>query len=84
MLSLGKGAKQPKGMQTRSTHEGERRGEHHIAAPARALLLELDGALLSIDASIWDFQGGMAGYVANSVEQSLLLPTNVVDLRSMR
>ena len=71
-------------MQTRSAHKGERRGEHHIAAPAWALPLELDGALLSIDASIWDFQGGMSGYVANAVEQSLLLPTDVADLRSMR
>lgn len=46
--------------------------------------MELDGAPLSSDASIQDFQGGTAAYVANAVEQTLLLPTDMADLRSMR
>lgn len=36
--------------------------------------LELDGALLPLDSSIRDFQKGKAGYVANALEQPLLLP----------
>ena len=44
----------------------------------------LDGAFLPSDASIKDFQQGKVGYVANAVEQSLLLPTDMADLRSMR
>ena len=35
-------------------------------------------------ASIRDFQGGTAGYVANAVEQALLLPVDMAELRSMR
>lgn len=46
--------------------------------------MELDGAPLSSDASIQDFQGGTAGYVANAMEQTLLLPKDMADLRSMR
>ena len=44
----------------------------------------LDGAFLPSDASIKDFQQGKVGYVANAVKQSLLLPTDMADLRSMR
>ena len=44
----------------------------------------LDGAPLPSDASIRDFQGGKAGYVANSVEQALLLPNNMANLKSIR
>ena len=36
--------------------------------------LELDGAPLPLDSSIRDFQRGKAGYVANALEQPLLLP----------
>ena len=39
---------------------------------------------LLFDASIKDFQQGKAGYVANIVEQALLLPTDMADLSSMR
>ena len=39
---------------------------------------------LLFDASIKDFQQGKVGYVANVVEQALLLPTDMADLRSMR
>ena len=46
--------------------------------------MELDGAPLSSDASIRNFQGGIAGYIANVVEKTLLLPKDMADLRSMR
>lgn len=44
----------------------------------------LDKAHLPSDTSIRDFQQGKAGYVANAVEQALLLPTDMADLRSIR
>jgi len=46
--------------------------------------MELDGAPLLSDASIRDFMQGTAGYVANAVVQSLLLPKDMADLKSMR
>ena len=68
-------AKQPKGMQMRSANEGERRGDHQATAPAWAPCMELDEAPLPSDTSIRDFQQGTTRYVANAVEQSLLLPS---------
>ena len=44
----------------------------------------LDGAPLLADASIRDFQEGKAGYVADAVEQALLLLGDMAELRSMR
>ena len=44
----------------------------------------LDGAFLPNDASFKDFQQGRARYVANTVEQALLLPIDMVNLRLMR
>ena len=46
--------------------------------------MELDGAPFLSDASIRDFQQGTAGYVVDAVEQSLLLPMDMADLRSMK
>ena len=44
----------------------------------------LDGAPLPTYASIKDFQHGKAGYVADVVDQALLLPKDMVDLRTMK
>ena len=44
----------------------------------------VDGAPLLVDASIRDFQGGKASYIANAVEQALLLPADMAELWSMR
>ena len=44
----------------------------------------LDGAPLPTDASIRNFQQGKAGYIANAMEQALLLPRDIADLRTMR
>ena len=44
----------------------------------------LDGAPLPTSALIRDFQGRTVGYVANVVEQTLLLPKDMAELRSMR
>ena len=47
-------------------------------------LLELDRALLPVDSSIRNFQQGKAGYVANSLEQPLLLPQDMANLRRLK
>lgn len=44
----------------------------------------LDKAPLPVDASIGDFQDGRASYMANAVEQALLLLGDMADLRSLR
>ena len=36
------------------------------------------------DASLRDFRGGKGAYVANALERSLLLPTDMKELKSMR
>ena len=46
--------------------------------------MEVDGAPFLENASIRDFQWGTARCVADAVEQSLLLPKDMADLRSMR
>ena len=46
--------------------------------------LVLDGAPLPVNASIINFQQGKADYVADAVEQALLLPEDMADLRSLR
>lgn len=44
----------------------------------------LDGEPLSANASIRDYQGGKAGYVADAVEQALLFPDEMAELRNLR
>ena len=44
----------------------------------------LDGSPLPTNAFIRDFQQGKAGYVADAVEQALLFPKDMADLRSLR
>ena len=43
----------------------------------------LDGAPLPADASVKNFQQGKAGYVADTMEQVLLLPKDMADLKSI-
>ena len=47
-----------------------------------ALILDWDPTLAN--ASIRDFQGGTTGYVADAVEQALLLPEDMTELQSIR
>ena len=44
----------------------------------------LNGEPLLANASIHDFQGGVANYVADAVKQALLLPEDMAELRDMR
>ena len=46
--------------------------------------LVLDRAPLLANASIKNFQQGKDGYMVDTVEQALLLPKDMVDLRSIR
>ena len=48
------------------------------------LVLMLDKAPSLTDASIRNFRQGKADYVADIVEQALLLPEDMADLRSLR
>ena len=62
----------------------ERRSEPQDAPPAWHPALMLDRTPLLATAPIRDFQGGTASYVADAVEQALLLPKDVAELRSIR
>ena len=55
-----------------------------VGIPAWNLVIKLDGPPLPVDASSRDFQQAMVGYVANAVEQALLLPEDMANLRLMR
>ena len=62
----------------------KRRNEPQVAPPAWLPALMLDETPLLASASIKDFQGGKASYVANAMEQALLLPEDMAELHSMR
>ena len=61
----------------------DKRAEVQVGTPAWTPAMVLDGAPLPADALIRDFQR-RAGYVADAVEQALLLPSDTVDLKTMR
>ena len=46
--------------------------------------LVLDRALLPLDSSIRNFQKGKVGYVADALEQPLLLPQDMANLRTLK
>ena len=75
--------KQPRKMQMRSVTERDKKVEHQAATLVWAPRIEVDGAPL-LEASIRDFQRGTMGYVTNAMKQSLLLPKDMTDLRSIR
>ena len=82
-----KGAKIAKGAQRKSSGEGtilERVPDCRPRIQIWNPPLELDGAPLPLDSSIKDFQKGKAGYVANALEQPLLLPQDMADLRTLK
>ena len=82
-----KGSKVAKGQQRRSFVEGsglEVTPDCCPKVPTWNLPLELNGAPLSVDSSIRDFQQGKTSYVANSLDQALLLPQDMADLRGLK
>lgn len=73
--------------QLRSSSEGsivDKRRDHSSKVQAWAPPLVLNGAPLASTTSIRDFQKGRAGYVADIMEQALLLPEDMADLRAMK
>ena len=72
MKSLGDGAPRDKGWDLRTR------------VPNWNPPLVVDGSPLPANSLIRDFQKGKDGYVADVVEQALLLPEDMVDLRTMK
>jgi len=72
-------AQQRKDMENSST-AFERRSKVPVWNPT----FDLDDSPLREDASISDFDSGRAGYIANTVEQALLLPRDMDELRNLK
>ena len=82
-----KRAKVAKVVQTRSLSESaivEKGHDRHPKIQTWNPSLVLDRAPLPLDSSIRDFQKGKVGYVSNALEQPLLLPQDMADLRSLK
>ena len=62
----------------------DKRDDSQVGVPVWTPIIALDKATLPVDASIRDFQQRKAGYVANAVEQALLLLEDMTDLRLIR
>ena len=78
-----KKGKEPKEKRTRSV---ESRNEAAIRREQRtwSLRLELDGALISWDATLWESQRGQASYLAEALQQPLLLPCDMERFQATR
>ena len=82
-----KGAKVARTAQTRSSSEGsvvERGHDRRTKVQSWNPPLVLNGSPLPMDSLIRDFQQGKGGYVANALEQPLLLPDDIADLWTMK
>ena len=62
----------------------DQKSDSQVATPSWTPTPMLDGAPLPTNASIRDFRGRKADYVADAVEQALLLPEDMADLRFLR
>ena len=62
----------------------ERMDSQFLEPQAWLLAPILSGEPLMDDASIRDFNRGIGGHVASALEQTLLLPKDMVELRSLR
>ena len=82
-----KGAKVAKTTQTKSLGDGapgDKGRDLRTRVPNWTPPLVLDGSPFLANSSIRDFQKEKAGYVADAVKQDLLLPKDMVDLRTMK
>ena len=79
----GKETKEPREKRTRSV---DSRDEAAIRREQRTWLprLELDGAPISWDATMWESQRGQASFLAEALQQPLLLPHDMEGLRNTR
>ena len=62
----------------------ERGNNWPLESQAWLRALMLNGEPLREDASLRNFNGGIGCYVASTLEEALLLPTNMAELRSIR
>ena len=79
----GKETKEPKEKRIRSIdsrNEAAIRREQRIWSPR----LELDGAPISWNATLWESQRGQASFLAEALQQLLLLPRDMKGLRDTR
>ena len=79
----GKEMKEPRDKRTRSTDtrdEAATRREQRIWSPR----IELDGAPIPWDATLWESQREQASYLADALQQPLLLPRHMERLRKTR
>ena len=78
-----KKGKEPKDKRTRSI---DSRGEAAIRREQRTWSprFELDGAPISWDATLWESQQGQASFLAEALQQPLLLPCDMEGLRATR
>ena len=79
----GKETKEPKEKRTMSVDsrdEAAIRREQRTWSPR----LELDGAPISWDATLWESQRGQASFLAEALQQPLLLPRDMEGLRATR
>ena len=58
--------------------------EHRSNVPIWNPTFDLDDSPLREDASISDFNSGRASYIANTIEQALLLPRDMDELRKLK
>ena len=80
-----KGAKAARTNQSKSQTEmapGDRGRDLRPRIPNWNSVLVLDRSPFLVNASIRDPQQGKAGYVADAVEQALLLPNDMTELRT--
>ena len=75
-----KAPKQAKTRQRGIERVVEKRSNPQVGPSAWLPAPMLNGEPLLASASICDFQGGVAGYVADAVEQALLLPEDMAEL----
>ena len=79
----GKETKKPRDKRTRSTDtrdEAATRREQRTWSPR----IELDGVSIPWDATLWEFQREQASYLADALQQPLLLPRDMEGLRKTR
>ena len=70
---------------SRAPSQGSERGDVQLPRPQAWLLAPiLGGEPLTNDASIRDFNGGIGCHIASILEETLLLPRDIVELRGLK
>ena len=59
------------------SQEEQNRADVRMTQRTWSLRLEVDGAPITWNASIWEFQKGRARYIVEALEQPLLLPKDM-------